>query len=77
MLDQRLKREGNSITTEIYRKPTHTDQYLLWSSHHPIKQKLNMVRNLMHRADTFIADEERRKVDNEMVRVALRICGYP
>ena len=48
MLDLKLKREGNSITTDIYWKPTHTDQYLLWSSHHSLQQKLGTVRTLMH-----------------------------
>ena len=57
MLDLRLKWEGNINTTDIYWKPNNTDQYLLWSSHHPIQQKLGMVRNLMHKADTLIADE--------------------
>ena len=76
MLDMRLKREGNSITTDIYIKPIHTDQYLLWSSHHPIQQNLGMVRTLMHRVDTLIADEERRKIEMGKVRVALRTFGY-
>ena len=74
-LDLRLKREDNNITTDIYHNPTHTDQYLVWRSNHPIQQKLGTVRTLMHRADTLIADKERRKI--EMVRAALRICAYP
>ena len=30
----------------------------------------------MHKADTLIADEKRRKIENK-VRVALRTSGYP
>ena len=69
MLDLRLTREGNSITvtTDIYRKPTHSDQYLLWSFHHAIQQKLGTVRTLMHRVNTLIANEERRKIEKEKV----------
>ena len=78
MLDLRLKREGNSFTTNIYQQPIHTDQYLLCSSHHPIQHKLDMVRTLqlMHRDDTLIADEERWKTEKEKGRAMLRICGY-
>ena len=75
-LDLRLKREGNSITTDIYKKNIHTDQNLLWISHYPIQQKLGTVRTLMKRANTLITDEERQKIEKEMVRATLRICGY-
>ena len=50
-------------------------KYLLCSLHHPIQQKLDTFRTLMPRADTHIADEDRRKI--EKVRVALRISRYP
>mgnify|MGYP001824971233 CR=1 FL=1 len=77
MLDLKLIRKDNTITTDIYRKPTHTDHYLQWSSHHPVQQKIGVVRTLMHRAETLIRDEERRKVEKEKVKEALRHCGYP
>ena len=71
MLDLTLKREGNRITTDIYRKPTHTVQYLFWSSQHPIQQNLGTVRTLMHRANTLIAEEEIWKIEKKV-----RTCGY-
>ncbi len=77
MLDLKLIRKDNRISTDIYRKPTHTDHYLQWSSHHPVQQKLGVVRTLMHRADTLIADEFLRKQEKDKVRTALRFCGYP
>ena len=30
----------------------------------------------MHRANTLLKDEDRRKVEKEKVRAALRLCGY-
>ena len=77
MLDLRLIRENNSITTDIYRKPTHTDHYLQWTSHHPVQQKIGIVRTLMHRADTLITDDRRKEGEKEKIRTALRHCGYP
>jgi len=31
--------ENGGLKLQIYRKPTNTDQYLNFSSHHPIEQK--------------------------------------
>ena len=40
-LDLLLHRtENGGLKLQIYRKPTHTDQYLNFSSHHPIEHKL-------------------------------------
>ena len=40
---------GTLITT-VYRKPTHTDQYLHWDSHHSIINKYSVCNTLSHRA---------------------------
>ncbi|RXN35800.1 hypothetical protein ROHU_003514 [Labeo rohita] len=34
-----LENEGD-LQVEVYRKPTHTDQYLMFDSHHPLEHKL-------------------------------------
>ena len=77
MLDLKLIRDNNTITTDIYRKPTHTDQYLQWNSHHPAQQKIGIVKTLMHRANTLISDKKLQAAEKEKIRNALRLCGYP
>ena len=46
------KNDG-SLDISIYRKPTHTDQYLNFSSHHPCHVKEGVVSCLFHRAQTI------------------------
>ena len=38
------------LKTTVYRKPTHTNQYLHWDSHHAIPSKYSMIGTLFHRA---------------------------
>ena len=59
--------ENSRITTDIYKKWTHTDQYLQWTSKHPVHLKLGIVRRLMHHAETLIKDEGRMKIEKVKV----------
>ena len=53
-LDVLLAREEDgSINTEVYRKPTHADQYLAFDSHHPAAHKTAVVITLMCRAEAL------------------------
>ncbi len=51
--------EDGSISTQVYRKPTHTDHYLQFDSHHPLVHKLGVIRTLLYRADTAVSTPER------------------
>ena len=61
----------------VYRKPTHTDQYLNFMSHHPIDHKISVVRTLLERSQNLVSEPEEKKKEDIHVQDALRTCGYP
>ena len=69
--------DDGSIKLRIYRKPTLTDQYLLWSSEHPTVHKMSVIRSLMDRAHLVITDEEEIEKKKQHINQALKMCQYP
>ena len=69
--------EDGSVSSKVYRKPTHTDQYLQFESHHPLVHKLGVIRTLFHRADTIVTEYDDVKQEKAHLKSALRRCGYP
>ena len=67
--------EGD-IKIKIYRKPTHTDQYLLWTSEHLTAHKLSVVRTLHDRA-ALITDPKDTAQEEQHIRNALKTCQHP
>ena len=77
-LDVLMKREEDgSISTSVYRKPTHTDQYLQYSSHHPLSHKLSVIRTLFSRADVLSSDALEKTSEDLHITDALIENGYP
>ena len=71
-----IKPEGN-INIKVFRKATHTDQYLNFSSHHPVHQKLGVARTLIERCYDLVTDESDQKKELDHITSALKVCGYP
>ena len=69
--------EDGTIRTRVYRKETHTDQYLNFSSNHPLEHKRGVVKTLVHRAETVVSNMEERKQELDHIRGALQVNGYP
>ena len=69
-------KEDVRLSTTVYRKPTHTDLYLQWDSHHFISSKYSVVGTLHHRAKTICSSHQLLQQEDHLSRVLTR-CKYP
>ena len=70
-------REDGTLKTTVYRKPTHTDQYLKWDSNHIITSKYGVVGTLHHMAKTICSSPELLQQEEKYLHQALTRCKYP
>ena len=77
-LDTTVKPENDGkLSITVYRKPTHTDQYLQWNSHHHLSAKYSVISNLTHKAKTVCSNPELLQREMKHLRKALINCNYP
>ena len=74
-LDTLITLQADGIT--VYQKPTHTDQYLQWDSHHSLSPKYSVMGTLTHRAKTACTDPELLQKELKHLREAMGRCKYP
>ena len=72
-----IPNQDGSLSTTVYRKPTHTDFYLLWDSHHTVSAKYSVVRTLYHRAETICSSPLLLQQEEKHLQKALHRCKYP
>ena len=75
-LDTLLKWNNGEISVLVYRKPTHTDQYLHYSSHHQTSCKENVVSSLFNRACSMITNKDDLHKENARIKQVLKENGY-
>ena len=75
-LDTLLKRNNGEISVLVYRKPTHTDQYLHYSSHHQTSYKERVVSSLFNRAYFIIANKDNVCKENARIKQVIKENGY-
>ena len=68
---------NNTINLTVYRKPTHTDQYLHWESNHFITAKHSAYNTLAHRAKVGPSNPTASSKEQDHIRRALQSCLLP
>ena len=77
-LDTAVLREPDGrLTTSVYRKPTHTDQYLAYDSHHPQSVKRGIVKCLYERAKRLVTKPSVISEEKKYLSSVLVSNGYP
>ena len=61
----------------VYRKPTHTDKYLSFNSHHPRSHKRSVVATLFQRAENLTSNNDARENECQYVTNILKENNYP
>ena len=75
-LDVLVMKEGNHMTTSIYRKKAHTDQYLHYESYHHLRIKSGIMSYLRTRAVRLCKGENVTK-EKRHLRNMFVANGYP
>ena len=76
-LDWKVSRgvQGN-LETSVFRKPTHTDKYLAFDSHHPISHKKSVAKTLLRWADCLPSSLDSKAEERKCVSNVLKANGY-
>ena len=71
------RNHNKTISVKIYRKPTHTDQYLKYTSHNPTSAKQSVITALFDRADNIVSNKKDKIEEKHHILAALQQNGYP
>ena len=69
--------EDGTLTTSVYRKPTHIDLYLQWDSHHNLACKYSVINTLTHRAKAVCSNSQAAWKELKHLHEVLYECKYP
>ena len=69
--------EDRTLSTRVYRKPTHTDLYLQWDSHHNLACKYSVINTLTHRAKAVCSSSKLLEEELKHLNEVLQQCKYP
>ena len=76
-LDILIKNENGEIITDINHKPTDTQQYLHFNSHHPKNCLKSIPYTLAWRICTIMTNKKLRKFHLKELYINLHQRGYP
>jgi len=74
-LDTLVSRRNGVSVIDVYRKATHTDRYLDFSSHHELKHKISTASTLLFQASNIPSSNEGKTLETNHVMDALKANG--
>ena len=76
-LDVLVRREDHHLWTSIYRKPTHTDRYINFNSHHHSRILRGTVQCLRYRAHNVCDTSSSQTAELKHLHNVFAMNGYP
>ena len=76
-LDTVTIRQNGQIRFDVYRKKTHMDKYLDYTSNHPQQHKRSVVNTLLDRAEKIPSTNRGKRRERKHVLKVLRDNAYP
>ncbi|CAH8866949.1 unnamed protein product [Trichobilharzia szidati] len=77
-LDVLIRRTNTGdLETQVYRKSTHTDQILNYTSNNPVTHKRNCVQTLFKRVQTHCSTPELKRMEEKYLQTVFKKNGYP
>ncbi|XP_068736460.1 uncharacterized protein [Montipora capricornis] len=76
-LDTTTVRANGRIPVHVYRKPTHTDNYLDFYSHHPAQHKRSVFNTLLDRAVKIPSTNRGKRKEKQHIMKVLMNNNYP
>ena len=67
------RQDHGRLSTKVFRKPTHTERYLSFHSHHPVAHKRAVVKSLK----IIPSSSDQRSKEMKYVTAAMVANGYP
>ena len=76
-LDVKIQKNEHHLSMSVFRKKTHTDRYLHYTSNHPTNVKRGIVRCLAERAKRVCSSNIELTKEQKSLEQAFRANGYP
>ena len=76
-LDVKVVKDGEKLKTKVYRKPTSSNVYLHYASHHADSIKTGVIKCLSKRAGAVCSDEDAKMEETAYLEQVFKDNGYP
>ena len=72
-----IRKEDNTLKTKVYRKATHTGQYINFESNQPLPVKLSVIQTLTKRAKTVCIENNDLNEELNYIQKTMELNNYP